>query len=174
MFLLKTFALGAKEHDVTAGVALIHATIDALRTESVDDVHVALRFADLLETLTNRIQTRFVKINPSSSATTYTTTDTSASTPPPQVSSPKAKVKMPPPPTPGMLQTDVARGEYGYDGAEIPDTEFFLHGYEDWLALPIDPIIGAGFDAGVTQGQMGVDVGGVDLLELMLAGGGGG
>ena len=174
MFLLKTFALGAKEHDVTAGVALIHATIDALRTESVDDVHVALRFADLLETLTNRIQTRFVKINPSSSATTNATTDTSVSTPPPQASSPKAKVKMPPPPTPGMLQTDVARGEYGYDGAEIPDTEFFYQGFEDWLALPIDPIIGAGFDASVTQGQMGVDVGGVDLLELMLAGGGGG
>jgi len=173
MFLLKTFVLGAKEHDVTTSLALIHSTIDALRHASVDDVHVALRFADLLETLTNRIQARVVKILPTGSATTNATTDTSANTPPPQATPPKAKVKMPPPPTPSMLQTDVTRGEYAYDGAEIPDTEFYFHGYEDWLALPIDPIVGAGFD-NVTQGQMGVDVGGVDLLELLLGGSGGG
>ncbi|RPA92676.1 hypothetical protein L873DRAFT_155934 [Choiromyces venosus 120613-1] len=179
MFLLKTFALGAKEHDVTAGISLIHATIHALRDASVDDVHLALRFADLLETLTNRIKTRFVKINPSASAAT-----TTVNTPPLQeeeqvmekVVETKEKIKMPPPPTPaGAMQTDMPRGGYEYDGgAEINDAEYFFRGYEDWLALPIDPIVGVGFDAGVTQSQMGVDVGGVDLLELLLAGGGGG
>ena len=38
---------------------------------------------------------------------------------------------------------------------------------EDWLALPIDPLF-ASFGAGVTQTPMGPDVGGMDLLELLL------
>lgn len=61
-----------------------------------------------------------------------------------------------------------------YAGGEVPgdDPNFFFTGYDDWLALPIDPIVGAGF-GGVTSGQMGPDVGGVDLLELLLGGGGG-
>ncbi|CAZ80317.1 unnamed protein product [Tuber melanosporum] len=173
MFLLKTLALGAKESDVTTSIDLIHDTIRALRSASVDDVHLALRFADLLEILTNRVNARFIRINPTSSATTNATADTSANTPPPQATSPKTKVRMLPPPTPGTLQADMARGDYGYDGADIHDAEFLFSGYE-WLALPIDPVTGAGFDAGVTQSQMGVDVGGVDLLELLLAGSGGG
>lgn len=62
-----------------------------------------------------------------------------------------------------------------YAGGEVPgdDPNFFFSGYEDWLALPLDPIVGAGI-GGVTQSQMGPDVGGVDLLELLLGGAGGG
>lgn len=97
---------------------------------------------------------------------------------------------MPPPPPPPPLQpltltpgrllyenyaTTLSSPEASatpYAGGEVPgdDPNFFFTGYEDWLALPIDPIVGAGF-GGVTSGQMGPDVGGVDLLELLLGGG---
>ncbi|TKA65796.1 hypothetical protein B0A49_11613 [Cryomyces minteri] len=62
IILLKTFALGATEDDVAISLGLMDRTVDALRTCIVDDVHVANRFADLLDTLTNRIRVRFVRM----------------------------------------------------------------------------------------------------------------
>lgn len=60
MFLLKTFALGASKHDVEISIGLMDATVDALRNCVVDDVHLGIRFADLLETLTSRLRSRFI------------------------------------------------------------------------------------------------------------------
>jgi len=62
IILLKTFALGASEDDVAKSLALMDGTVEALRTSIVDDVHVASRFADLLDTLTKRIRSRFVRM----------------------------------------------------------------------------------------------------------------
>ncbi|GAB7339211.1 hypothetical protein MBLNU457_5870t1 [Dothideomycetes sp. NU457] len=62
IILLKTFALGASEDDVAKSLGLMDGTVEALRTSIVDDVHVASRFADLLDTLTKRIRTRFVRM----------------------------------------------------------------------------------------------------------------
>jgi hypothetical protein len=60
MFLLKTFALGASKHDVEISISLMDSTVDALRNCVVDDVHLGIRFADLLETLTSRLRSRFI------------------------------------------------------------------------------------------------------------------
>jgi hypothetical protein len=60
MFLLKTFALGASKHDVEISIGLMDAAVDALRNCVVDDVHLGIRFADLLETLTSRLRSRFI------------------------------------------------------------------------------------------------------------------
>lgn len=60
MFLLKTFALGAPRSDVEISIALMDRTVDALRNCVVDDVHLGIRFADLLETLTSRLRNRFI------------------------------------------------------------------------------------------------------------------
>jgi len=60
MFLLKTFALGASKNDVEVSIGLMDAAVDALRNCVVDDVHLGIRFADLLETLTSRLRHRFV------------------------------------------------------------------------------------------------------------------
>ncbi|KAI9678725.1 MAG: hypothetical protein M1817_005782 [Caeruleum heppii] len=68
MFLLKTFALGATEDDVAISLGLMDRTVDALRTCIVDDVHLGIRFADLLDVLTKRVRSRFVRM-----ATTGTT-----------------------------------------------------------------------------------------------------
>ncbi|KAM7189145.1 hypothetical protein V8F20_010256 [Naviculisporaceae sp. PSN 640] len=64
MFLLKTFALGAPKSDVEISIALMDRTVNALRTCVVDDVHLGIRFADMLETLTSRLRNRFIHAPP--------------------------------------------------------------------------------------------------------------
>ncbi|EWG51252.1 hypothetical protein FVEG_10296 [Fusarium verticillioides 7600] len=61
MFLLKTFALGAPRSDVRMSIELMDATVEALRNCVVDDVHLGIRFADLLESLTSRLRNRFIQ-----------------------------------------------------------------------------------------------------------------
>lgn len=61
MFLLKTFALGASKRDVGISLNLMDQVVDALRNCVVDDVHLGIRFADLLETLTSRLRSRFIQ-----------------------------------------------------------------------------------------------------------------
>ena len=62
IILLRTFALGSTEDDMAKSVKLLEGTVLAFRTSIVDDVHVASRFADLLDTLTKRIKSRFVRM----------------------------------------------------------------------------------------------------------------
>ncbi|KXX75983.1 Transcriptional activator ARO80 [Madurella mycetomatis] len=64
MFLLKTFALGAPKSDVEMSIGLMDRTVDALRNCVVDDVHLGIRFADMLETLTSRLRNRFIHAPP--------------------------------------------------------------------------------------------------------------
>ncbi|TVY38422.1 Transcriptional activator, partial [Lachnellula subtilissima] len=64
MFLLKTFALGASKNDVEISIGLMDRAVDALRNCVVDDVHLGIRFADLLETLTSRLRSRFISAPP--------------------------------------------------------------------------------------------------------------
>ena len=61
MFLLKTFALGAPRSDIKTNIDLMDATVEGLRHCVVDDVHLGIRFADLLETLTSRLRNRFIQ-----------------------------------------------------------------------------------------------------------------
>ncbi|KAL5594568.1 hypothetical protein BROUX41_001492 [Berkeleyomyces rouxiae] len=61
MFLLKTFALGASRSDVRLSIGLMDQAVQALRNCVVDDVHLGVRFANLLETLTSRLRTRFIQ-----------------------------------------------------------------------------------------------------------------
>lgn len=68
IILLKTFALGATEEDVAVSLYLLTGAVEALRTSIVDDVHVGNRFADLVETLTYRIRSRFVRLVGNSSS----------------------------------------------------------------------------------------------------------
>jgi hypothetical protein len=175
----QTFALGAPEEEVAISITLIDQTVLALRNASVDDVHLGLRFADLLETLTKRIKLRFVRMSRSRAGTPVPPSSTmplkasQLDMTIPRTPDADPSMGMPPPPTPtGMVyEPGVNYTHEGYAGGEVQDDPNFFCGYEDWLALPIDPIVGAGFN-GVTQSQMGPDVGGVDLLELLLGGGG--
>ncbi len=64
MFLLKTFALGAPKSDVEMSIQLMDDTVKALRDCVVDDVHLGIRFADMLQTLTGRLRNRFIHAPP--------------------------------------------------------------------------------------------------------------
>lgn len=65
MFLLKTFALGAPKSEVWVSISLMDQTVNALRNCVVDDVHLGIRFADLLESLTSRLRNRFIQASTS-------------------------------------------------------------------------------------------------------------
>ena len=62
IMLLKSFSMGANESDMTDSLVLMDKTVEALRGCIVDDVHVASRFADLLDTLTQNLKPRLVRI----------------------------------------------------------------------------------------------------------------
>ena len=62
IMLLKSFSLGASESDVSDSLNLMDRTVEALRGCIVDDVHVASRFADLLDTLTQNLKPRLIRI----------------------------------------------------------------------------------------------------------------
>ncbi|KAA8652693.1 hypothetical protein EYZ11_007961 [Aspergillus tanneri] len=64
IFILKTFTLGAKEDDVRVSLDLQDRTMEALRTNVVDDVHLSHAIARLLELLTTNIRTRFLRFAP--------------------------------------------------------------------------------------------------------------
>ena len=155
MFLLKTFSLGAKEVEAERSLDLVDSVCACLRSSAVDDVHMGLRFADLLSGLVGRVRERFVK--------------TSVDDPPAAsaVDDGGSNGAMQWEPQQQQQHQQQHNGAYNNDDMGQYDWGW---GSEDWLALPLDPIIG--FD-GVTQGTMGVDVGGVDLLEVLLAPAGG-
>lgn len=58
----QTFAIGAKEDEVSTSLQLLDKTVKALRTSVVDDVHLCLRIADLLERLTSNLRHKFVRL----------------------------------------------------------------------------------------------------------------
>ena len=58
----ESFALGAKENEVKTSLDLLDRTVKALRTSVVDDVHLCLRIADLLEGLTTSVRHKFVRL----------------------------------------------------------------------------------------------------------------
>ncbi|KAK6528887.1 hypothetical protein TWF694_004118 [Orbilia ellipsospora] len=220
MYLLKTFALGAREDDITVSLKLMDQTVYALRAASCDDVHLALRFGDLLETLTSRIRSRFIRMNQSGKDTPNKLNHgegSNADQPMPDATPggnnlPDVDLGLPQPHivygNNGIFPNDHQQHNYpnGFNGAHVPqqfptysnvfptsfhalgDTGNFSNlatmygigdndmdglfgnnntGGDDWLTLPIEPLLGYG--AGVSNGLMGPDVGGQDLLELLLA-----
>ena len=82
----QTFALGAKQDEVRGSLDLLDGTIKALRTSVVDDVHLCLRIADLLEGLTSSIRNKFVRLPPQSPISPVTTKSTSQTPRPTYVS----------------------------------------------------------------------------------------
>ncbi|KAI9713064.1 MAG: hypothetical protein M1820_001049 [Bogoriella megaspora] len=68
MLMLKTFALGTTEGDLAKSLSLLERAAEALKTCIVDDVHVASRFAEILELLIGRMKSRFVRLASSGGA----------------------------------------------------------------------------------------------------------
>jgi hypothetical protein len=231
IILLKTFALGATEEDVAISLNLLSDAVTALRQGIVDDVHVGNRFADLVETLTHRIRSRFVRL----AANGSTGISRAGSR------SPIQAPLMPPPAPLGQashLQPPYMNSNtYQGTGASVPGSPSLgltasgratplsssLWGIsaepydpnsnsisimpppgnyanfanqnnnnntnwsqwanggaswgasgnqdQDWLALPLDPLLDQ-WGAEINQTAMGPDVGGMDMLDILLNMGG--
>ncbi|KAI9786393.1 MAG: hypothetical protein M1839_006853 [Geoglossum umbratile] len=228
----QTFALGAKEDEVAISLSLMDRAINALRTCIVDDVHLGNRFADLLDTLTQRIRARFVRM-----AGIHGTGASRRDSHSPAPNAGRHQTPQRYQPTHGLPQPSYQQwnggsydvnsnfggntGANGIDGQTTPNpllgisTEsidvvdpnvsimpppsfVFTPSYEnggattassgaamdtnnqtyfaleentynpDWLALPLDNLLNASYDGGVTQTEVGPDVGGYDLLEILL------
>ncbi|KAH8691737.1 hypothetical protein GQ44DRAFT_667086 [Phaeosphaeriaceae sp. PMI808] len=232
IILLKTFALGATEEDVAISLNLLSDAVHALRQGIVDDVHVGNRFADLVETLTHRIRSRFVRLAANGSAGLSRAGSRS----------PIQAPLMPPPTTLGQtnhLQAPpyMGTGTYQGTGTSVPGSPSLgltssgratplsssLWGIsaepydpnsnsisimpppgnyagfntnanhnngntnwshwansgaswgagqdQDWLALPLDPLLDQ-WGAEINSTAMGPDVGGMDMLDILLNMGG--
>jgi hypothetical protein len=180
MFLLKTFALGEKEAEVKESLRCIDGAVAAMRGASVDDVTLGERFADLLEVLTSRVNERIesLRIRPRRDGSRAGSPMRMEMEEEPVVNDAASSImqhqqpqQLPPH---DMQHEELEQQQHGPDpmydhtiGGWAPHSG----GYENWLALPLDPILG--FEGVTSQGSMGVDVGGVDLLEILLAGGNG-
>ena len=79
----QTFALGAKQDEVCSSPDLADRPIKAFRTSVVDDVHLCLRIAALLEGLTSSIRNKFVRLPPQAPSSPQMSKSTSQ-TPRPQ------------------------------------------------------------------------------------------
>lgn len=227
MFLLKTFVLGAKEVEVKESMTLVEATCDCLRAATVDDLHLGLRFADMLGGLAQRVRQRFVKVHRSGNGGIEGVASPQPNDAPGHddlasssagmdqnhnnnnnQSNPFLEFREGHTPhsgfTPGPFTSDnnnnndqqhmnhhdqnghhnhhnqngndimMANYEIPHGSATTPGgSSAWGWGTEDWLALPLDPILGFE-NSMVTQGNMGPDVGGMDLLEVLLGSGNGG
>ncbi len=188
--------------------------IQALRTCIVDDVHVGVRFAELLDTLANRIRSSFVRMAPkggiavSRGASPGIQPNFQPQMGPPSVpghlgpsqwsgfnpSSPSltggratptnplygistesydpgsSNISIMPPPTfaaNGAFDgSSMGNGANSLGPPGMDEASLYMH---DWLALPLDPLLNT-YGVDVNQTTHGPDVGGLDLLDILLSG----
>ncbi|KAL8737274.1 MAG: hypothetical protein Q9181_001828 [Wetmoreana brouardii] len=173
MFLLKTFALGAKEDEVSISLQLLDRTIQALRTSVVDDVHLCLRIADLLEGLTSSIRHKFVRLavrNPHSNTATPPPKTAYAS---PTPSTLNASLQnsyltgiplddnvsiMPPPNSTYHFNSNPYASNSNDNNASYSNTLSPFtnnNSEEDWLTLNLNPLLSS--DSGAFQTGVGDD-----------------
>jgi hypothetical protein len=223
IILLKTFALGATEEDVAISLNLLSDAVTALREGIVDDVHVGNRFADLVETLTRRIRSRFVRLQANGSsgmsrAGSRSPIQVPHMPPPPPLGQVNHLAPpytyQPTPSSPGTINlsgsgraTPLSSSLWGisaepYDpnsnsisimpppgnyanyntgntnGNNTNWSQWANSGAswgagqdQDWLALPLDPLLDQ-WGAEINQTAMGPDVGGMDMLDILLNMGG--
>ncbi|KAK3703925.1 zinc finger transcriptional activator [Vermiconidia calcicola] len=222
IMLLKSFSLGASESDVADSLNLMDRTVEALRNCIVDDVHVASRFADLLDTLTQSLKPRLVRIAADGRPGRSRRVSHQGSPEPTQTPLGMANYRLQqtsvggamPGQQPWGFDTTMAPNHplYGisadaYDlmgtdnnfsvmpppsfGFQSPTATFDQNmnttpggagmdygnpsnfgadnNAQDWLTLPLDPLINMS-GADVNQTMYGPELGGQDMLELLLSG----
>ncbi|KAL8839872.1 MAG: hypothetical protein Q9170_001552 [Blastenia crenularia] len=177
MFLLKTFALGGTEDEVSISLQLLDQTIQALRTSVVDDVHLCLRIAELLEGITSSIRHKFVRLPARTSNSNKATPPRSAYASPSRII-PSNNVSQQPsqsyqqyqsanpinfldmnnisimPPPNSSYQFLPSSSYVGNDNSALSP---FDNNEEDWLTLNLNPLLSSdsmGFQTGVgNEGQ---------------------
>ncbi|KAL8914208.1 MAG: hypothetical protein Q9171_001079 [Xanthocarpia ochracea] len=200
MFLLKTFAIGAKEDEVSISLQLLDKTVQALRTSVVDDVHLCLRIADLLERLTSNLRHKFVRLPARNAGARKPSSGTYAATPledtPQETSLQQPNMAylhdqrsfatnptdyidnnisiMPPPDAAYQFNPNLYSNNTFYDSG----TPQFDSNEEDWLTLDLNPLLASdstGFptSVGINDGQWFGDLqinGNLEVLGKLVEG----
>ncbi|KAF3770454.1 hypothetical protein M406DRAFT_245505, partial [Cryphonectria parasitica EP155] len=177
MFLLKTFALGATRHDVEVSIRLMDSTVEALRTCVVDDVHLGIRFADLLENLTMRLRNRFIYVANPTNQTQAASAD--GRSPMPENMAPDGSGTGNNNNTTNNNNNNHNNNTHGAAGIPTAGVaDMFGGDGTDWAGpagdmwfLPAGPAffqnVGGPGDSGVGMSAEGINVGGMDLLDYM-------
>lgn len=170
---------------------LLERSVSALRSCIVDDIHVGNRFADMCEILLRHIRSRLVRMkNGNNSSSRAESPGLISTTAPPSIPNaagssgpndlngasfflgadvydPQSHEVMPPP---GGFQ-----GGFQYDPLDDAGAEYsLLDGPlgdigEDWITLPLNPLNTLLGSADINTTNMGPDVNGIDMLDVILA-----
>ncbi|KAL8710016.1 MAG: hypothetical protein Q9220_005287 [cf. Caloplaca sp. 1 TL-2023] len=132
MFLLKTFTIGTKEDEVNISLDLLDRTVQALRTSVVDDVHLCLRIADLLEGLTSNIRHKFVRL-PARNAVSNAASPINQTRASPSANLPSYNGSLQPPSNPNFSQ------QYHYERSKSPAATALSSNYDSNNNISIMP-----------------------------------
>jgi hypothetical protein len=140
IFLIKALSLGVKNAKLQESLETLGRSIQALRCSSLDDIHLASRYATLLEVLVSRLRRSFVRNNKPSKVSRGTTRPSSTR---PQSSMQIRKSDDNPDVAVVGPETNLLQGTPGSysDPAAFDDPMLALNeiNADDWLSLPFDP-----------------------------------
>lgn len=159
IFLLKALSLGVRNAKLQESLDILTRSIQALRSSSLDDIHLASRYATLLESLVFQVRRSFVLSNKSNSKVSRGTTRPSSARPlsraqnvplSNQSQQPQQQGQNPQDPQrqmqPTQQNSDISptaqiNGALGISNATFDDQILSLNDInaDDWLSLPFDP-----------------------------------
>ncbi|EER26711.1 Fungal Zn binuclear cluster domain containing protein [Coccidioides posadasii C735 delta SOWgp] len=140
IFLLKALSLGVRNAKLQESLEILTRSIQALRSSSLDDIHLGSRYATLLESLITRLRRSFVLSN---KRTSRGTTRPSSVRPPADLHSSAGQ------PDVGHM-TGNGGGQMEISNPVFDDQILSLNDInaDDWLSLPFDPSMAPFGDGG--------------------------
>ncbi|KAK5988265.1 Transcriptional activator ARO80 [Cladobotryum mycophilum] len=123
IYLIHALALGARQSELTRSIALVDSAVNALRVHAVDDVHLGVRYASLLQKHLKGLRKRFIRAQ-----------DTVSSFPLPQyeTGSGGSDVPLPITNTSGEKASSAGPSNSSWGDAGTP-----MSG-SDWVAIPME------------------------------------
>lgn len=156
IFLVKALSLGVRNAKLQESLEILTRTIQALRSSSLDDIHLASRYATLLEVLVSRLQRSFVLNNKPSKVSRDGTRTSSVGpqsrTQDERLTDPMATAV----PGNAIPAQDVSGNNPNAAMFDDPILTLNDINADDWLSLPFDPSM-APFGAGGNQAWSGAE-----------------
>lgn len=126
IFLLKALSLGVRNAKLHESLDILERSIQALRSSTLDDIHLASRYASLLEVHVSRLRRSFMASSKHSRPSQGAPTRPSSTGAPLRTHANDDSIAA----TMGSLSAEHGVLPAGFDGV-LPD--------DDWLSLPFDP-----------------------------------
>jgi hypothetical protein len=164
IFLLKAISLGARQSDLEISLGVLDECIQALKMNTVDEMHLCSRYGTLLERHVSRFKQNFVGPLPFGTSTAYVPRPSSEFAQVNHMSGIFGQTQM----DSRNREQEPHEAQHGVLDGEVGDVSEFqgLDGVstlEDWLAQPFDPRI-APFGLGDNQQMSGLELESLDFL----------